>query len=241
MSSNHFLELSEALGSTFQQDYSQVITVKGSMGQDLQLLKDGLSDVIIGSKNLEAEDSVVKSEELASERLALAVNVSNSMDSMCLEELKKIFSGEITSWQNNREIQIINREFSSGIRESFDKILSKDGNTAKLSLKAMTVNSNSEMLSALSSIEDSIGYLSIEHTGQKNSGVKEIPICACDKNISSLDTCEILDTPKITIYVSWLKSRDGNKKEQINKFLMYVRNSSEAKEILAKEGFSAKI
>jgi phosphate transport system substrate-binding protein len=59
--------------------------------------------------------------------VAIIVNPNNPDDNITMEQLKDIFTGQVTNWSDGKPIMAINRPSSSGTREVFhEKVLGKD-------------------------------------------------------------------------------------------------------------------
>ena len=69
----------------------------------IQSVIDGSSDIGMASRQLkDSEKAVVSYESIAIDGIALIVNNENSHESISLKQIKSIYTGEITNW-NNKE------------------------------------------------------------------------------------------------------------------------------------------
>lgn len=236
-SNSQYLELSEHLGRSFKQNiktHSNTeqgqkplrIIVKGTLGQELTLLKKNLTDIIITDKILNNTDINIKnleSRKLGQAKIHIIVNQDNSLvnnlyfDStnkyITQESLQKIFSGEYKQWQ------IINREPGSNVRQIFEQYYLQNN---IISLNAIAVNSHSEMKSAIKSMNNSIGYTS-------HANFQEY---ATELYIQKNKT--ILATPTLDLYAYWLKTNDNIYFNKFQKFL----DTSVVYNILQEQGFT---
>ncbi len=88
-------------------------------------LEDGSADVLIVAQpcqevfdKLEEDGFEYEMEEIAMEGLVFLVNAGNPVDSLTIEEVQKIYTGEITNWSevggNDEEIKAFQRTETSG-------------------------------------------------------------------------------------------------------------------------------
>ncbi len=229
-SSTPFLALTEALVSDFQTKTGIFITVKGIMGEEKKILNKNLSDLIITDSKLAIKNqNNLESSFIGYTQTFVIGNTENKITKLTIKELKNIFNGDITNWNElnssfiNKEIQVLTRETGSGIRRSFEEDFLENGNTNS-SLRALTVNSNSEMKSAVASITGSIGYVS-ETAKEKN--LTKIKIIDSNQNE--------IESPKTMVYIIWEKD---NQNIYLEKFLDYIKNSESAHQIIKNNGLN---
>lgn len=227
-SSTEYLELCEALARQFGQVFGEEILVKGTLGQEQVLLDNGLTDIIISSTSIEHFDQKYATQLIGYETLLVVVNSENPLDVISRSSIKKIFAGDIVHWGDigiefNKSIKLLTRESNSGMRQAFQKNIIVDNQ--KLSLRALTVNSNTEMKLAVKRISSGIGYISGKPQGVAD-GIKALQV---------LDEEEKpIVAPNINIYVIY-KVKD-QKKKLLVEFLEYLYTHQAALKILKDRG-----
>jgi hypothetical protein len=97
---------------------------------------------------------------LALERVVVIVNASNPPDGLLEDDLKAIFSGDITRWSDIggpfRPIQVWVYPESDEVRAAFDEVFMENG---RLTSQAMLAPDAAAMLEAVSGDIHAIGYL----------------------------------------------------------------------------------
>jgi phosphate transport system substrate-binding protein len=221
-SSGQFLSLAEVIGSKFKERTGVRVNVKGTLGQEEELLKKGLTDVIISPQGVEGQG--IENVLIAYDRIVLICNKSLNLQSLTKDQVAAIFSGKVPNWQSingiNQPIQIFSREPGATNREIFQEFF-LPGNVG-VSLNALIVNSNPEMKSAISSVKGSIGFVSI--------GAIDGSVMLVEVKDNQGNTIEI---PKTKVLVSWNKNQ-GNK--NVLPLIDFITSSKETKNILKSEG-----
>jgi phosphate transport system substrate-binding protein len=128
------------------------ITVQGggsSVG--IKSVQDGTADIGTSSKSLKSDESQGLTQyEIAKDGIAVIVNNQNTISGLTLDQVKGIFTGNITNWKEvggaDAKINVVVREEGSGTRDAFQEIvLGKLSNGTKVSfMKEAVVQSSSE-------------------------------------------------------------------------------------------------
>jgi len=168
--------LSEELAAAFM-DANEGITVEiqgGGSGQAAVSLADGISDIGALSREVKDEEksTIVKEYVIAKDGVAVISNTDVTVTDLTLEQIKGIFTGEITNWKEvggkDQKITVVSREEGSGTRGAFTeltKVMVKDaaGNEVDSTSKnAIVQPSTGAVLQAVGSTPGSIGYVSME-------------------------------------------------------------------------------
>lgn len=155
-----------------------IIVEGGGSGVGIAALIDGTCDIANSSRTLKEEEKQkgLISHEIALDAVCVVVHQSNPVGELTLEQVRRIFKGEITNWSEvggpNLEIVVYTRESTSGTYETFEsKVMAREN----ITLRALTKSSNGEMVQAISGNPNGIGYVGIGYLAQAR-GVKALKI-----------------------------------------------------------------
>ena len=103
----------------------------------------------------------LKETVLAYDGIAIIVHTDNPVSDLTLEQIAKLYTGEITNWKdvggNDAEVVLIGREAASGTRDGFESITgTKDACQYRQEL-----TSTGDVITAVSQNPDAIGYASL--------------------------------------------------------------------------------
>ncbi|MEM1689604.1 MAG: phosphate ABC transporter substrate-binding protein [Candidatus Hadarchaeales archaeon] len=158
--------------------YDTINVSGGGSGVGITSLIEGRCDIATSSrraKNIENERAGGRLVEhkIALDALAVIVHPSNPVNSLTLEQIKKIYTGEIRNWSEvggpNLTIAVYTRETTSGTYESFHELVMRGEN---MSSSVLTTMSSGEMRQIVSTNPNAIGYVGISYI----SGVKALAV-----------------------------------------------------------------
>ena len=153
-----------ALGEAFQNDTGISFTYNPTgSGSGIKAVQEGRCDIGLSSRDLKDEEKVagLKATVLAYDGIAVIVNPENPVNDLSLETIAKIYTGEITNWNevggNDAEIVLIGREAGSGTRDGFESITG----TEELCKYRQELTSTGDVITTVSQNPGAIGYASV--------------------------------------------------------------------------------
>ena len=132
-------------------------------GSGITAVQEGTCDIGLSSRALKDEEKAagLKETVLAYDGIAIIVHPDNPVSDLTLEQIAKLYTGEITNWKdvggNDAEVVLIGREAASGTRDGFESITgTKDACQYRQEL-----TSTGDVITAVSQNPDAIGYASL--------------------------------------------------------------------------------
>lgn len=141
---------------------------------------DGSADLGMASRNLKDEEMTqypdMQETVLCIDGVAVVVNKDNPVAELTVEQIKQIYTGEITDWAQvggtAGPITLYTRDSVSGTREAFQTLfLGKDDAGEQIEIDdtmCIIVGSNGEMGTAVENDVTGIGYMSLGLVGNYN-------------------------------------------------------------------------
>lgn len=132
-------------------------------GSGITAVSEGRCDIGLSSRALKDEEKANGLVEtvLAYDGITIIVNNDNPVTNISLEDLTKVYTGEITNWKdlggNDGKIVLIGREAGSGTRDGFETIT----NTKDLCKYRQELTSTGDVITTVSTNPDAIGYASL--------------------------------------------------------------------------------
>ena len=156
-------------------------------GSGIQAVSEGRCDIGLSSRALKDDEkaSGLKETTLALDGIAIIVNPQNPVKDLTLEQIAKIYTGEITNWKdaggNDAEIVLIGREAGSGTRDGFESVTdTKDACQYRQELTStgdvittVSQNPNAIGYASLAAIKDSVKALTVNGVAPTEATVKD--------------------------------------------------------------------
>ena len=223
-----------ALGESFMEANSGTTFTYNptGSGSGIQAVSEGRCDIGLSSRALKDDEkaSGLKETTLALDGIAIIVNPQNPVKDLTLEQIAKIYTGEITNWKdvggNDAEIVLIGREAGSGTRDGFESIT----DTKDACQYRQELTSTGGVIEAVAGNANAIGYASLSAVEGKDT-VKAVTVggVACTEE-TVLDGSYAIQRPFVLVTV------EGRAlSECAQKFFEYI-TSSEAASLISAAG-----
>jgi phosphate transport system substrate-binding protein len=179
--------LSEELAKAFM-DANPGITVEvqgGGSGQGIKAIQEKIADLGALSRESKPEEksSITKEYVIAKDGVAVVVNPATKIDNLTLDQINKIYTGQIKNWKegggDDAPITVVSREEGSGTRGAFTeitKVLVKDAagkETDNTTKDALVQGSTGAVMQTVASTPNTIGYVSL---GSLSDTVKAVKV-----------------------------------------------------------------
>ena len=154
-----------SLGEAFQADNKGIpvgYNPTGS-GSGITAVSEGRCDIGLASRALKDDEkaSGLKETVLALDGIAIIVNPENKVSDLSIEQIAKIYTGEITNWKDvggdDAEIVLIGREAGSGTRDGFESIT----DTKDACKYRQELTSTGDVITTVAGNPNAIGYASL--------------------------------------------------------------------------------
>jgi phosphate transport system substrate-binding protein len=136
--------------------------------------KSGTADIGMSSRSLQGDEMDLWNVEIAKDGLAIIVNPKNSINNLTLEQVRSIYSGQITNWNlvggGKSAIHVFTREEGSGTRSAFESYVM---NKTEIMAKAMVQDSNGAVRQLVADDPGAIGFISL---GLVDKSVKSVAL-----------------------------------------------------------------
>ena len=179
----------DALGESFMEANSGTTFTYNptGSGSGIQAVSEGRCDIGLSSRALKDDEkaSGLKETIVALDGIAIIVNPQNPVKDLSLEQIAKIYTGEITNWKDvggeDAEIVRIGREAGSGTRDGFESITdTKDACQYRQELTStgdvittVSQNPNAIGYASLAAIKDSVKALTVNGVAPTEATVKD--------------------------------------------------------------------
>lgn len=152
-------------------------------GTGVESASNGSADIGLASRALKGSETGLTSVTVANDGIAIVVNKDCPVDNLTLDQVKQIFTGQVTNWSqvggSDLAISCIGRESGSGTRDGFESIT---GTKDQCKLE-QELTSTGAVITAVGSSANAIGYASLSAVeGQSNIKALTIDGVACTED-----------------------------------------------------------
>jgi phosphate transport system substrate-binding protein len=233
--SDTMVNLGQAWAEVFQTENPGVmISLKGGgSGTGIAALINGTVDFANASREMKPEE-ITEAQgkgidpvetEVAKDAIAVIVNPANAVTALTLDQVGKIYRGEITNWKDvggaDKAIVLLSRDSSSGTFEYFkEAVVAKDDENAEYAKAAKLLPSTQAIVDETKANPDAIGYIGL---GYVTPDVKVVEIDGTAASLeSALDSSYVLSRGLFMYgngepsgvqkaYIDWILSPEGQK------------------------------
>ena len=192
-----------ALSEQFMADNSGVSVTYDATGSGagIEAASNGSADIGLSSRGLKDEEkaSGLVGTTVALDGIAVIVNPANKVADLTVEQIAKIFTGEITDWSELGSeagaISCVGREAGSGTRDGFETITG----TKDTCVLAQELTSTGAVIEAVAGNPNAIGYASLSSVEGKDT-VKAVTVdgVACSED-TVLDGSYAIQRPFVLV------------------------------------------
>jgi len=163
-------------GSTSVQPYVEVLAEEythrypeehidvqgGGTSAGIQAVESGTAVIGMCSRHLMENEMHLWSIEIAKDGLAIIVHPDNPVNSLTLDQIRGIYSGQITNWSelggSDSKIHVITREEGSGTRSAYEELVM---DSHRIDPRSIVQDSNGAVRQIVSGDRFSIGFISL--------------------------------------------------------------------------------
>jgi phosphate transport system substrate-binding protein len=191
----------------------------------------GVSEIGMSSRDLKEEEKAngLKETIIAYDGIVVVTHPSNKVKDLTMEQVKQIFTGEVTNWTelggDDMEIVVVSREDGSGSRDAFQEIVYYS--SGELVRSAIVASGNGNIKTTVATNKHAVGFISFEYI---------------DDSISTLDINGVEATAENVLQQKYSLSRPFlfvNKEEFLSKegqqFIDYIL-SPEGQVVVSESG-----
>ncbi len=233
----------EALAEKYMAAHSNVtinVEQTGS-GAGVTSCGDGSVDMGMASRNLKDEEMTtyptMQATVLCIDGVAIVVSKDNPITELTKDQVKQIFTGEITDWSEvggeAGEITLYSRDPESGTREAFQNLfLGKNDAGEQIEIDddmCVIVGSNGEMGTDLENDSTGIGYMSLGLIGNYN--ITGLTIDGVEATMDNLDSGAYTYSRPFNLLTL------GDPTGEVAAFMEYCINDPEAIAYMQEKGY----
>lgn len=229
--------LAERLAEAYTAEISNVrIDVQGG-GSSVGVKAAGGQTADIGMASREVKESEftefpnIKVFVIARDGIAIVANENVAVNDLSVEQIRQIFSGEITNWKDlggvDANIIVVSREEGSGTRAAFEEMVLGEGTL--ITDSAILQPSNGSVRTTVSTTPDAIGYLSFGYLDETVKAISVDGVAPTESNASN-GSYPVVRPLNIITY--------GEPTGELKSFIDYIL-SENGQAIVVEEGYIA--
>lgn len=157
-------------------------------GSGIQAVSEGRCDIGLSSRDLKEEEQAdLVGTVVALDGIAVIVNPENPVEDLSIEQIAKIYTGEITNWKEvggeDTPVVCIGREAASGTRDGFEEVTGTKDNC----VYSQELTSTGDVVQTVSGNSGAIGYASV---ASLNESVKAVSVEGVAPSVETIQSGE---------------------------------------------------
>lgn len=200
----------------------------GGTSLGIKCASNSLADIGMSSKEINCKN--LTEYEIGKEGIVVVVNRDNLINDLSTNQLQKIYSGEITNWDElsnySGRINVIVREEGSGTLDAFKEIIM---NKTDIKRDAIVQNSPGSVSKSVIQDKNAIGFVSFSYLDKDLKDVKINGVKASETSIKEgsyrlqrpfIFLTDETSNSEIKDFIGWVRSNESNeifKQEKIIK------------------------
>ena len=147
----------------------------------------GVSEIGMSSRDLKEEERANGLNEvvIAYDGIVVVTHPSNQVKDLTMEQIKKIFTGEVTNWNelggDDLEIVVVSREDGSGSRDAFQEIV--EYSSGELIRNSIIASGNGNIKTTVANNKHAVGFISFEYIDDSISTIDINGVEATAENV----------------------------------------------------------
>lgn len=245
--SDTMVHLTSEWAETFMNDYPEinVSVTGGGSGTGIAALINGTTDICIASREIKENERKLAEQKgitpveipVAQDAIVVIVNPDNPVDELTMEQMKEIFSGAISNWNQiggpDRPIFVLSRESSSGTYVFFqERVLSK----ADYTYRARLMPGTSAVVQNVSADIWSVGYVGLGYALEAIDRIKIILVKIDEKSPPVIPSEESVKKAEYPIARLLYFYTNGNPQGLVKKFIEFCL-SDKGQKIVSDTGY----
>ncbi|CAM5209560.1 Phosphate-binding protein OS=Ureibacillus acetophenoni OX=614649 GN=SAMN05877842_11587 PE=3 SV=1 [Ureibacillus acetophenoni] len=225
--------LSEKLAEKYEEKDSAINIEVNQIGSSAGITNatNGVSEIGMSSRDLKEEEVAngLVEQIVAYDGIVVVAHPTNKVDDLTLDQVKQIFTGEITNWKelggDDMEIVVVSREDGSGSRDAFQEIVGYS--SGELIRNSIVASGNGNIKTTVATNKHAVGFISFEYIDETISPVKINGVEATAENV--LNETYQLARPFLFVF------KEENLSEKGQQFIDYIL-SEEGQQVVSESG-----
>lgn len=219
------------LSEAFMEEHEGIKVTYNPTGSSsgIQAVAEGRCDIGLASRDLKEEETAdLQGTVIAIDGIGIIVHPDNPVTDLTIEQIGKIYTGEITNWQevggSDAPIVCIGREAASGTRDGFEEVTG----TKDKCQYSQELTSTGDVVQTVSGNPNAIGYASI---ASANDTVRTVSVEGVAPTTETIQNGEY----KVQRNFVFVTKKDGTLSDAAQEFFDFA-TSSQADSLITEAG-----